>query len=228
MNRLVHPEILDSLPPADPRAVHSRRDLHRINWWMRNHMLLARALREHAPEAPRAVTELGAGDGRFLLRLAGEMATAWPEVRATLLDREPVVARETLTALQQLGWRPEVVQADVFDWAPATPPEPVVIANLFLHHFEDEALARLLLTISQQTDLFIALEPRRVSQPWICGQLLRLIGCNDVTLHDGVVSVRAGFAGRELSALWPDATNWQLAERRVGLFSHLFVAQRRR
>ena len=227
MCRVVEPELLDDLPPADPRAVHSRRDLHRINWWMRNHMLLARALREHAPEAPRAVTELGAGDGRFLLRLAGEMATAWPEVRATLLDREPVVARETLTALQQLGWRPEVVQADVFDWAPATPPEPVVIANLFLHHFDREPLARLLQRVARQARLFVAVEPHRFHRPALLGPMLRLIGCNAVTRHDAVVSVRAGFTGRELSALWPHPSDWELTEGSAGPFSHLFIARRR-
>jgi hypothetical protein len=47
-----------------------------------------------------------------------------------------------------------------------------------------------------------------------------------VTRHDAVLSVRAGFAGRELSALWPSADGWKLEERRAGLFSHLFVAHR--
>ena len=53
-----------------------------------------------------------------------------------------------------------------------------------------------------------------------------MIGCNAVTRHDAAVSVRAGFLGNELSALWPDQKNWQLTERRTGLFSHLFVAQK--
>jgi hypothetical protein len=47
-----------------------------------------------------------------------------------------------------------------------------------------------------------------------------------VTRHDATVSVRAGFSGDELSALWPDKKNWQLTEHRTGFFSHLFVARR--
>ena len=229
MNRLVQPELLDALPPDDPQAQGSRRDLQRINWWMGHHRILARTLRQHLPaQPPGRLLEIGAGDGEFFLRLARQFVPPWSPPRATLLDMQNIVTAETLAACARLGWQVDAVVADVFDDAASQEPAAAVFANLFLHHFADDVLARLLHKISQQTDLFIALEPRRVSQPWICGQLLRLIGCNAVTLHDGVVSVRAGFVGRELSALWPDAANWQLTERRAGLFSHLFVAQRRR
>jgi hypothetical protein len=39
--------------------------------------------------------------------------------------------------------------------------------------------------------------------------------------------VQAGFTGRELSALWPKSGQWELLERRAGLFSHLFIARRK-
>jgi hypothetical protein len=48
-----------------------------------------------------------------------------------------------------------------------------------------------------------------------------------VTRHDAVISVRAGFAGRELSALWPDRDRWLVIEGPAGRFSHRFVAQRK-
>ena len=41
MKRIVQPELLDALPPDDPRAVRSRRDLRRVNAWMRNHTIMA-------------------------------------------------------------------------------------------------------------------------------------------------------------------------------------------
>ena len=44
MKRIIEPELLDTLPPDDPRAVRSRRDLRRVNAWMRNHAIMARAL----------------------------------------------------------------------------------------------------------------------------------------------------------------------------------------
>ena len=122
-------------------------------------------------------------------------------MNATLLDRQTNVSAETLAAFENSGWHAEAVVADVFHWPLA--PAPVVVANLFLHHFADARLAELLGTISGRAKLFVAVEPHRFRHAFPCGQLTRLIGCNAVTRHDAAVSVRAGFLGNELSALWP-------------------------
>ncbi len=227
MKRLVRPELLDTLSPEDPRAVHSRRDLRRINWWMRNHVIMARVLGKNLTAAPERITELGAGDGHFLLRLAKEMSARWRRVDATLLDLQDNFSAPTLASLRALGWHPEAVVADVFAWSPPGDAGSVFVANLFLHHFDDAQLSRLLQKVSQNTQLFVAIEPHRFTAPWLVGQLLWLIGCNGVTRHDAVASIRAGFAGVEISARWPDQSNWQLTEHRAGWFSHLFVARRR-
>lgn len=113
---------------------------------------------------------------------------------------------------------------DVFDWPQTS--ATVVVTNLFLHHFEAEQLAALLRLISTRAKLFIALEPRRSRWPLFCSRLLWAIGCNAVTRHDAAVSVHAGFSGRELSALWPAKSKWQLEEKSVGAFSHLFIARK--
>jgi hypothetical protein len=103
----------------------------------------------------------------------------------------------------------------------------VVVANLFLHHFQDVRLAELLSAVASRTRVFVAIEPRRAPWPLITCRWLWAIGCNSVTRHDAAISVRAGFSGRELSALWPADPGWELTERPTGLFSHLFVARRR-
>jgi hypothetical protein len=223
VKRIVQPELLDMLSPADPRAIRSRRDLRRINSWMGNHSTMAAALQNNLNgRAPRQITELGAGDGSFLLQVAQK--TNWPGVNAMLLDRQTIVSAESLATFLKLRWRPETVVADVFDWPQTS--EEIVIANLFLHHFETERLAELLHIISKRAKLFVAIEPRRSPWPLFFSRLLWAIACNDVTRHDATVSVRAGFTAAELSALWPDKQNWQLTERRAGLFSHLFIAQK--
>jgi hypothetical protein len=235
MNRLVQPELLDTLPPEDPRAIGSRFDLRRINWWMGNHGIMARALRSHLPQAPKQIIELGAGDGHFLLQVVGRFQVGQISdvshpfsARATLLDLQKNLSAETRSAFRRLGWRAEPVTADVFDWMPAGKTREVVIANLFLHHFEETHLAELLGKVSDHAKLFVAIEPRRFRLPSLVGLLLRLIGCNGVTRHDAVISIRAGFVGQEISALWPDKLNWELTERRAGWFSHLFIARRRK
>jgi hypothetical protein len=226
VKRIVQPELLDSLPENDPRAVRSRRDLRRVNAWMGNAAILTRALQSRLSAAPKRITELGAGDGHLLLRLAQKTAPGWTGVNATLLDRQKIVSAGTLAALSELGWRAEVAVEDVLTWPPPPDPERVFIANLFLHHFEEAELAGLLQKISRHGNLFVAVEPHRFAQPELVGQLLRLIGCNAVTRYDAVTSIGAGFKGGEISALWPDQANWRLTERRAGLFSHLFIAQK--
>jgi len=228
VKRIVQPELLDSLPPGDPRAVRSRRDLRRVNGWMRSHAIMAETLQNVlSGHALKSITELGAGDGNFLLRVAQTVSPKFPEAKATLLDRQNIVSDGTLAAFAACGWPVQAVTADVFDWLQTAGDREVVIANLFLHHFDDVRLAELLRLISQRAKIFIALEPRRASWPRFCSRLLWAIGCNAVTRHDAVVSVRAGFSGHELSALWGDRQNWRLTEQRAGVFSHLFVARKK-
>ena len=228
MKRLVQPELLDRLPPANPLAVRSRQDLRRVNAWMGNHRLMAATLQKTFQPHPSGrithLTELGAGDGHFLLRVAQKIAPRWPSVKATLLDLKKNAAAETLAAFDALNWHAQMIVADVFAW-PQTEND-IVIANLFLHHFENAQLAELLRNISRRTQLFIAVEPRRANWPLFCSQWLWAVGCNSITCHDAAVSVHAGFTGHELSALWPEKSGWQLAERSAGLFSHLFIARK--
>jgi len=225
MKRIVQPEILDTLPPTDSRAVHSRRDLRRVNAWMRNHSIMADALKNNLnSDALKKITELGAGDGSFLLAVAKKLSSRWPNTSLTLLDLQKNISDETLAAFSKLSWRAEALVADAFDWPQSS--EEVVVANLFLHHFENKRLAELLRIISERAKLFVAIEPRRAPLPLFFSRLLWAIGCNEVTRHDATVSVRAGFSGEELSSLWPDKQNWRLTERRTGLFSHLFIAQK--
>jgi hypothetical protein len=72
----------------------------------------------------------------------------------------------------------------------------------------------------------VACEPRRSRFTLAASGLIGLIGCNAVTRHDGIVSVRAGFIDHEISERWPSSGAWRLEEGPVGPFSHFFVAAR--
>ena len=226
--RSVQPEILDALPPDDPRAIHSRRDLRKINAIMRHAPFIAGVMRA-APQMPQIVVELGAGDGSLLLNVARRLGSPASRVRAFLVDRRPSVSDDACGEFRRLGWDVESCAADVFDWLARTPMESadVMLANLFLHHFRDDDLRALLSASATRTSRFIACEPRRSRTALAGVALMPLIGCNAVTRHDGGISVRAGFRDGELRALWPDNREWQITERRKGLFSQTFVARRR-
>jgi hypothetical protein len=228
--RRVVPELLDELPPEDPRALRSRRDLRVVNRIMGSVGLLARALDAVVPNESPHLVELGAGDGTLLHRLAQHRAHRWRNAVVTLLDLQPTATPATLDALRAAGWAVEVVAADALEWLEHSPRdrEAVLFANLFVHHFEGERLARLLAGIAARARAFVCCEPRRARVALLGSHLLWAIGCNDVTRHDAVVSVHAGFRDRELGSAWPAGTDsWHITETPAGAFSHLFIARRK-
>ena len=230
MERCIKPELLDELPPADRRAVRSRNDLLRVNAWMGNSGIMERALRSTRNEqVAGCLADLGAGDGRFLLRVAQRLHPDWQDTNAVLLDRRDILSAATRQGFATLGWRMECLETDARAWLrqPAARLCDVLTAKLFLHHFSEGQLAGLLRDAAASARTFIAVEPRRSGRSLLFSRLLGLIGCNQVTRHDAAVSVRAGFAGCELSRLWPADQGWVLQERPAGWFGHLFVAQRR-
>jgi hypothetical protein len=233
MPRRVEPEWLDVMPACDPRAIRSREDLRRVNRLLGSAGILLAALDPLVePSQPLHLVELGSGDGSLMLRLAQHRRTRWRDVRLTLLDRHPLISSRTLAALRACGWNVEIVEADVFEWLarPQVSAQAVVLSNLFVHHFAGTELDQLLAGIASQARAFVCCEPRRSGFALAGSHLLGAIGCNVVTRHDAVISVRAGFRDQELSVRWPARSNggdgWQLSESAAGWFSHRFVARR--
>ena len=227
--RTIEPEWLDELPSGDARAMRSRRDLRRINALMMNATLVARELRRvYSAQPPRTIAEIGAGDGTFMLRIAEMLSSQWHAMDVVLLDQQSLVNPATRGKFASIGWKAQGIAADVYTWLaqPAAPIFDVIVANLFLHHFDAAKLAELLSLVAQRTRVLIACEPRRSGRALLASHLLGVAGCNDVTRHDAVVSVRAGFKDQELSGLWPAASAWTLREHSCGWFSHCLVATR--
>jgi SAM-dependent methyltransferase len=228
MRRAVEPELLDELPSTDPGARGARRDLRKVNAIMGNARIAARTLLGHGNCKPlTSVVELGAGDGTFALAVARRLGHSAARRGMVLVDRRPCVQEHTREALESLSWNVEVIQADALEWLDrgATDTADVILANLFLHHFQDSPLSALLRSAARRTKCFLACEPLRSHTALWAATMLPMIGCNRVTLHDARISVRAGFRHRELSSLWPADPGWRLIERRAGLFTHHFAAQ---
>jgi hypothetical protein len=222
--------LLDVLPPEDSSALRSRRDLRRLNALMGHAKIMARMLQENMREArAQELVELGAGDGHFLLSVAKRLNRRWRGTRAIFVDRLNTLDPQASVQLSQLGWRVDVEVAEATAWLRQTPPGTTrtIVSNLFFHQFHPEQLAEMFRLAAGSASQVIALEPRRSWLPRFCGRWLWVIGCGPVTRHDAHISIRAGFAGGELSAFWPDKENWLLSERPAGLFSHLFIARRK-
>jgi len=183
VTRTLQPELLDALPPGDPDAIHSRRDLRYFNRAMGNpawfHHELPRLLRPSD-----RILELGAG--------TGELRTGFPSI-LTPWDAVDLAPRP-LTWPAQAQW----FQTDVrnFDrWSDYT----VILANLFLHHLEDRDLEALGRRVPDSVRVVMCCEPARGRQwQWLFRAVCFLVRANHVSRHDGHVSIAAGFRDAEL------------------------------
>lgn len=228
--RKVSSETLDHLPEDNPDAIRSRRDLRRVHRFMRTQAILLDAFnRLPKPFGPLRILELGAGDATLMLGIARKLARhpGWANVHLMLLDRQNLVSPQTLQSYRDLGWQVETLVTDVLDWitTPHAANWDIILANLFIHHFEGKALSALITAIAARSNSFVACEPRRAWLPLIGSHLIGFIGVNAVTREDAVLSVHAGFRDEELSALWPQ-NGWIVTEYPAGLFSHCLVATR--
>lgn len=225
--RQLSPELLDHLPANDPEAIGSRRDLARINAIMFQVAIMCRRLRRDVQPPPRRILELGCGDGSFMLAVLKRLRRHWPGGEIVLLDQQDLVSSARLEAFAELGWQAETVTADALVWMERSSSAgfDLVTANLFLHHFAEPGLRRLLAAASQLAPRFVATEPSRSATALAATWMLRAIGANAVTLHDAAASVRAGFVGQELSLLWPGGPAMTAREGSVGPFTHVFSAR---
>jgi len=189
-----------------------------------------------------------------MLDVARAAGDGWRGASIVLIDRQPIVAAATFAAYAELGWHAEIRVCDVFEWAAAASGAGErydgVVANLFLHHFEGDALGRVLAGCAARSDALAACEPRRSAFALAASRLVGFIGANAVTREDAVLSVKAGFAGRELAAAWRqchpernersrhdaeilrsahdgEGGEWWVDEYEAGPFSHVFVSARR-
>jgi len=238
--RVVTAEMLDHLAPNDPAARRSRRDLVRVHRAMGTRRVVSRGLQAlvstQRAGAPLRILELGAGDGSLLLGVARSLASQWPAVQLSLLDRQNIVSPATLAGFAELGWSAQVQVADVRAWAARpnaaapgipTPRWDLITTTLFLHHFDGGELDSLLAAAASRSDRFFGCEPSRSWLALAGSHLVGAIGANAVTRGDAVSSVHAGFRGGEISARWPQAGGqWQMQESAAGLFSHCFSAWR--
>jgi hypothetical protein len=208
---VIEPELLDELPATDERARQSRRDLRKLNWLMGHERLMAGMLRRVTFDT---LIDLGTGDGQFALSVQRRLKRP---CRLMLVDQQHIP-----------GAPPDLVVSDVMAFLRSLEPRrgTVIMANLFLHHFSDEALHELFHEVARKVDGFAACEPRRSRLSLAAIRLLPLIRCNAVTRHDAAASIRAGFLHQELTALWSSVGSWNLNECERGLGSHCFFASR--
>ena len=197
LERVIIPEILDSLDPADSRAIRSRRDLRWIDLYLGNSRWIVRQLKRQTP-SPARIIEIGAGEGD----LCRKVQTSLHSSTVTGLD---LIKRPSNlpTSIQWIG-------GDFFQTLPNIDAD-ACIGSLILHHFSDEALSDLGARLQSFRSLTFC-EPLRARLPLFLSKL----SCpflSEVTRHDMPASIRAGFRPSELQVLLGlDSKKWHIRE----------------
>jgi len=196
MQRTIQPELLDSLPPGHPDALHNHRDLRLTNQLLGSYRWLERTLPPMLRPGERTL-ELGAGAGELGLRLARR------GVDVAALDLWP---RPKDWPAAQAWHRADLREFDGYgDYA-------AVIGNLILHQFSDADLTTLGHKLRRTARVIVACEPQRRRFSQVAYRMLGpVFGANHVSLHDADVSIAAGFQHEELpQALGLDPMTWEI------------------
>jgi hypothetical protein len=197
LERVIIPEILDSLNPADPRAIRSRRDLRLIDLYLGNSRWIVRQLKRQTP-APARIIEIGAGEGD----LCRKVQTSLPSSAVTGLD----LIQRPANLPSDIQW----IGGDFFQTLPNIDADACV-GSLILHHFSDEALRDLGARLQSFRSLTFC-EPLRSRLPLFLSKLSAAF-MSEVTRHDMPASIRAGFRPGELPALLGlDSKKWSVRE----------------
>ena len=191
--RRIEPELLDHAPPAE--ALRNLADLVRINQRFGGHSTIRKTLGLVAQPKDRfTVLDIGAASGDS----ARVIQKYYTGASVTSLDNNLV----NLSRANQ----PKLI-ADAF----ALPFKPgsfdFVFSSLFLHHFTNEQVTGLLADfyrIARRALVICDLE--RHIAPYLFLQATQpIFGWGKITVHDGLISVRAAFQRKELLHLCENA-----------------------
>ena len=195
-------EILDD-PGVDPRLVHrSLADVVRSNTLFGGTRAVVAEVRETlATLGPRTseLTLLDVGTGAGDIARSAERAARSRGVRLTTIGLD---ASETLA----LATRPGLaagIRADALELPIADRAVDIAICSQVLHHFPDDAAARVIRELDRVARVRVIISDIRRS--WMAAGGIWIasfpLGFHPVSRHDGVVSVMRGFTPGELSEL---------------------------
>lgn len=169
-----------------------------INGLMGNDRWILRTLERFPEVASRGITEIGAGDGTLIRKITSRFLGS-PVTAVDLAPKPPNVPEPVI-------WK----QDDLFQIKDDLG-GGILVANLFLHHFEGEALQSIG-DLCSRFEVLVFSEPARGKLPHLQGKLLHPL-VNHVTRHDMHISIDAGFIPNELPGLLGlPSKRWQIQE----------------
>jgi ubiquinone/menaquinone biosynthesis C-methylase UbiE len=228
-SRIYEEELLDSGAGTDEDVARNLSDLRRINRFLGGTKVILKSLEGYLDSAKSdRVSLLDVGTGSA--DIPGAVAE-WARSRriASFIAALDISERNLRVARHSLGIDPDtvLVRADALNLPFAARSFDVVTASLFLHHFRDDDVARLLADFARVArhavivnDLVRNLIPYyfiRVTGP--------ILATSYLTRNDGPVSVLRGFTATELQHLAERAGLSRFKVRRVFPYRLSLIAE---
>jgi SAM-dependent methyltransferase len=200
--RILQPELLESA--GSTLAERNLRDIARINRWFGGHRALLRVLKDQAhPLEPFSVLDVGAGSGDM-----GQcIRRRFPNATVVSLDHRSFHLRNAP------GPR---VAADAFQLPFLPNAFDFVLCSSVLHHFPNRQVIELIAElrgVARQALIVLDLERHPLAYHFL-PMTRSLFAWSPLTVHDGPVSVAAGFRPNELARLARAAGVTDVAVRR--------------
>lgn len=208
---------MDDLSINDARLLRALDELRQVNRWLGGHANSLRAIASVTRSGPLRLLDVGAGGGDFLVALGRWSRRKQVPIEATGVELNP----ETVAyAAERLGaslpaedrQRFHVQQGDAFALPFREGTFDVAHAALFLHHFGDEEIVRLLCEMRRVARVVVVNDLHRHPGAYYSIDLVgRVLRASAMFRADAPHSVLRAFTRAELHAL----------AQRAGLTAHI-------
>jgi SAM-dependent methyltransferase len=194
--RATEPERLDEGVPEE-EALASLADLRFVNRWLGNRRPVVDAVRPYLTLSARpTLLDVGCGSADLpaaVARAAPGLLAVGADIKLLHVRQAPRSVRTVVADVRALPFPPRS-----FD---------VVMASLFLHHFDAGEAPRILRTLYAVARRALVINDlRRARLPYVFGRAaFPLLFRSRVSVDDGLTSIRRGFTEPELRAAFAEA-----------------------
>ena len=198
-------EIMDDLSMTGEVLTDTLHKLDSINKWLGGNAItlngIKKLLKNHPKKEVLTIIDLGCGSGDMLRQVA-----KYGKKKGYIFKLIGVDANEfIINHAKKISIEyPEIsyLQQDIFSDEFSESSYDIVLTTLFLHHFKEDELFRLLSQIGRKASLGIVVNDlHRHPMAYYLFKLLSLFIKNDMVKQDGLTSILRGFKKEELEEI---------------------------
>jgi 2-polyprenyl-3-methyl-5-hydroxy-6-metoxy-1,4-benzoquinol methylase len=219
LSRCTHKEIMDDMSIQDERIDKALHELRVINTWLGGNATTRKGigmlLKRKTSPGTLSILDVGSGGAD----IAASLSAFYPGAKITALDLNKRVCEYAARMHPSLS----VVQGSVLQLPFQGQTFNIIHASLFLHHFTDEELLRILPSLYALSRTGMVINDLRRSVFAYLGIFLltQLFSRSAMVKNDGPLSVRRGFTRRELVRLCESIPSASYSIRRTWAFRWL-------